>query len=194
MLPRLSNLVWTRHAESTWNVLGRWQGQSDPALSAAGRQQAVRLADALAGPDAPERVIASDLRRAAETARAVAGRMGLALELEPRLRERALGAWTGLQRHQVAARWPDELRAVQARDLTLRPPGGESLLDVRARVADWLDEHGPALAGCRAVIVTHGGLLRALFAERFANTERRVSSVEELWHTLGVSGLRRKPA
>jgi broad specificity phosphatase PhoE len=174
-------------------VLGRWQGQSDPALSPAGRIQAERLAETLRAA-APTRVIASDLRRAAETARIVGGRMGLPVELEPRLRERALGAWTGLQHHQVAARWPEELKALQARNLRLRPPGGESLLEVRERLADWLHERELSLRATPTLVVTHGGLLRALFPERFANTETRVSSVEELWQTLGVQRPRRKPA
>ena len=42
-----------------------------------------------------------------------------------------------------------------------------------------------------AIIVTHGGLLRALFAERFANVETRVSSVAALRQTLAVDGVRR---
>lgn len=193
MLPRLGDLVWTRHAESTWNVIGRWQGQSDPALTETGHGQARRLAAALAQAP-PARVITSDLRRAAETAKAVGEHLGLPVEHEPRLRERALGAWTGLQLHQVAARWPDELAALRARDLTLRPPGGESLLDVRERVADWALEHGSSLRGSRTVVITHGGLLRALFPERFGNTQTRESTVDELWKTLGADASGREPA
>ena len=151
MLPRLGELVWTRHAESTWNALGRWQGQSDPGLTDTGRAQAAALADRLVGGAAerPVRVVTSDLRRAAETARIVAERLGLEAEPEPRLRERALGVWTGLQHHQVAARWPEELAAIRARDLHLKPPGGESLHEVRERIADWLREQQPALRGRR---------------------------------------------
>ncbi len=193
MLPRLGELVWTRHAESTWNALGRWQGQSDPGLTPTGLEQAAALAVQLAA-DPPARVVTSDLRRAAQTARIVAEHLGLEAERDARLRERNLGVWTGLQHHQVAARWPDELEAVRARDLHLRPPGGESLLEVRVRVADWLREHQTSLRGRCTVVVTHGGLLRALFPERFANTQTRVSSVDELCHTVAVDATRRRPA
>jgi len=33
-------LLCIRHAQSTWNALGRWQGQADPPLSGAGRLEA----------------------------------------------------------------------------------------------------------------------------------------------------------
>ncbi|RIL05071.1 MAG: histidine phosphatase family protein, partial [Proteobacteria bacterium] len=77
--------VWLiRHAESEWNALGRWQGQADPALSLRGREQARALADALAKEDF-ETLVASDLRRARETAEAIARAAGLALRCDARL-------------------------------------------------------------------------------------------------------------
>ena len=42
-----SRLWLIRHAESTWNAAGRWQGQADPPLSEKGRAQARQLAESL---------------------------------------------------------------------------------------------------------------------------------------------------
>ena len=67
-------LLCIRHAESTWNALGRWQGQADPPLSEAGRRAAVALAERLAGEVAGcAALVSSDLLRARETAGILAG-------------------------------------------------------------------------------------------------------------------------
>ena len=89
-----------RHAESTWNAAGRWQGQADPPLSELGRRQALQLARELAV-EPVDCVIASDLARANETAAILAEVWGLGARLDPRLRELDVGAWAGLTREQI---------------------------------------------------------------------------------------------
>src|SRR4051812_28497437 len=89
MLP--ARLLLVRHGQSTYNAQARLQGQADPPLSEAGREEALRLAPALPGfPD--DRVVTSDLQRARETA-ALLGHPGA--RPEPRLREIDVGAWAG---------------------------------------------------------------------------------------------------
>src|SRR5437588_9392153 len=104
-----------RHGQSTWNALGRWQGHADPPLSPLGEEQAAAAADRLVG--VVVEVCASDLARARRTAEIVAGRLGVSLRLEPRLRERQAGPWTGLTHEEIAAGWPGYLEAG-------RPPPG----------------------------------------------------------------------
>ena len=82
-------LVLIRHAESTWNASGRWQGQSDVPLSPRGQLQVRALAGRLWELEA-DRLIASDLRRAQETAMALGEP-----ELDPRFREIDVGEWAG---------------------------------------------------------------------------------------------------
>ena len=62
-------VLW-RHGRTEWNVDGRFQGQLDPPLDAAGRAQAARAAPHLAAGLLPADtvVVSSDLSRAAETA------------------------------------------------------------------------------------------------------------------------------
>src|SRR3954470_14964460 len=59
-----------RHGESTYNAEGRIQGQQDAPLSERGRAQAERIAERVRG-DAFDACFASDLSRAADTARAI---------------------------------------------------------------------------------------------------------------------------
>lgn len=159
-----------RHAQSVWNAQGRVQGQADPPLSEAGRAQAAALADTLAGAGL-EAVVASDLRRARETAEALAARLALPVETEPALRERDFGAWSGLTHAQIAARWPLAWARWRAGDPGLRPGGGESRRALAARVAAAMAALRARHGGRRLALVTHMGVLRALVpGARLGNT------------------------
>lgn len=150
-----------RHAQSVWNAQARVQGQADPPLSEAGRAQAEALAERL-GALGLRGLVASDLRRARETAEILAARLGLALELHPGLRERDLGAWSGLTHPEIARRWPDDYARWRAGDPDLRPGGGESRRALRRRVAAALAGLRERHRGARLGLVTHMGVLRAL--------------------------------
>lgn len=150
-----------RHAESTWNAAGRWQGQGDPPLSDRGRLQAEALARRLPG-ETIDVLISSDLSRAAETA-AILGRCwGLQPQLTDAVRELAIGDWTGLTRDQIAAIAPEALRRFESRDPHARPGGGESRDELERRARRALVELAAAHPGARVAVVTHLGVLRAL--------------------------------
>lgn len=154
--------IWLiRHAESEWNAIGRWQGQADPALSERGRAQAGALAGRLQTARF-EALVSSDLLRARETAEIVARATGLSLVCDGRLRERDLGAWSGLTTAEIEARWPAELERVQARDPDVRPGGGESIRDVALRARGFFAELAQGGAAGRLGVVAHGGVIRAL--------------------------------
>jgi len=66
----VTRVVAVRHGETEWNAEMRMQGQLDTGLSARGRWQASRVAEALAG-EGLEAIFASDLVRAHDTAKAI---------------------------------------------------------------------------------------------------------------------------
>ncbi len=149
-----------RHAESRWNVEGRLQGQTGHVpLSARGRRQAAELGERLVGTGAVL-VVSSDLRRAADTARPVAARLGVPLRFDVALREQALGVFEG--------RLATEVRALTGpaawADPDWRPPGGESLRDVHGRVAAAVDRLRRTSPGGPVVLVTHGDTARVALA------------------------------
>lgn len=155
-------LILVRHGQSEWNALGRLQGVSDPPLSAAGRAEAVALGPFVAALG-PEVAVSSDLRRAIVT-RELLGlpRTVAVAEPDPRWRESDLGEWTG--------RLPGDLSPAEHADF-LRwrigrhtPPGGESWERTRARVAAAARDLEATGVG-RAIVVTHGGPVRALCHE-----------------------------
>ncbi|HSJ73820.1 MAG TPA: histidine phosphatase family protein [Miltoncostaeaceae bacterium] len=149
-------LILLRHGESTWNAQGRMQGTADPPLSDAGRAQARALAPLLAGLE-PDAVVTSDLRRARQTA----DELGLAAaEPDPRWREAGLGRWVGRLVDEVVAEGPDNHDG--GLEGSAAPPGGEAFADTCVRVAAAIG----ALASRaeRALVVTHGGPIRAACA------------------------------
>lgn len=159
-----TTLLLIRHAESSWNAVGRWQGHGDPPLSDRGRAQANALVRELAR-ETIDVLISSDLRRAAETAAILGEARGLRPELNPRLRELDLGDWEGLTRKQIERTAGNALRRFDAGDLEVRPGGGENLREIEQRansiVSDLVDAH----PGRRLAVVTHLGVIRALLGE-----------------------------
>jgi glucosyl-3-phosphoglycerate phosphatase len=150
-------IVW-RHGNTDWNAGGRVQGQTDVPLNALGRQQALDAAELLVKRK-PDAIVASDLRRAADTAAALAALTGLPIHQDERLRERYFGAWQGLTMTEVSRRFPSE----HARWTAGQDPGGdvESLDDLGKRVAEaLLDAVALVPAGGLVVVATHGAAAR----------------------------------
>ncbi|TGZ18390.1 bifunctional RNase H/acid phosphatase [Streptomyces sp. S816] len=152
-----ATLVLLRHGETPLTPQKRFSGSggTDPALSAAGRDQAHRVADALARRGTVQTVLASPLTRTRETAEIVAARLGLDVVVEDGLRETDFGAWEGLTFGEVRDRYPDDLNAWLA-DPAARPTGGgESFAEVAARIAVTKDELVTTHAGRTVLLVTH---------------------------------------
>jgi broad specificity phosphatase PhoE len=139
--------LWlVRHGQTDWNVQGRWQGQTPdaPPLNAAGLAQAQTLAEQLADQAARDGIAfaalySSDLLRARQTAEVIARRLGLPVCLDARLREAHLGAWEGMLGHEVALRYVAELDERRRDPVHSRPPQGESVYEVAARVGQAFD-------------------------------------------------------
>ncbi len=146
-----------RHGQSEWNAQGRWQGQADPPLSPLGREQA-RAAVARLG--VVDLIVASDLDRALTTAAIVAEGLGVGPVLvEPRLRERSAGEWSGLTRAEIDEQWPGYLAERR------RPPGFEPDEVLRTRVCAALDDVARAHPDAEVLVVSHGGVVYVLEEE-----------------------------
>jgi broad specificity phosphatase PhoE len=152
-VPRL--VLW-RHGRTEWNATGRFQGQLDPPLDEEGRKQARLAAPHLLAAGLPRQetvVVSSDLSRAAETATTLTDLLGVPLRLDARLREHGMGSWEGLNRDEVAERYPEQFADWMA-GRPVRGRGGEDPADVAERALAALVDLPPARV---AVVVTHGG-------------------------------------
>lgn len=155
----MTRLVVWRHGNTDWNAGNRVQGQLDIPLNDLGRQQAVDAAELLVRLQ-PQAIVASDLKRAADTAAALAALTGLPVSYDKRLRERYFGDWQGLTMPEVKAARPAEHARWQAGADEI---GGdvESLTDLGARVADALQAAADLVPpGATVVVTCHGAAAR----------------------------------
>ena len=152
-----TDILLLRHAQSAWNVEGRWQGRADPGLSSGGHAAAVRAGTLLSPFPA---VVSSDLTRARETARLItqAWTCRPVGWVTPLLQERNVGPWQGLTRRQIELRCPGYLARRQC------PAVFESDQSALRRLRAALDILHRDFTGQRVLCVTHGGLIHALEA------------------------------
>lgn len=152
-----------RHGQTTWNVAHRLPGQLPGIeLTATGRQQAQRLAEALRRLPLSA-LISSPLERAVETASSLAQGRDLTIELEPDLMDIQLGHWTGQDRDELFRK--DPVWNAFVRNPLVGPQDVETfpVLQQRAvRAVDrWLKQ---ASTGPCPAFVTHADVIKVLLA------------------------------
>ena len=155
----MTRVLLVRHA--TNDTVGRLVAGWTPGvhLNEEGRVQAERLARRLAG-EPLRAVYASPLERTLETARPIAAAHGLEPVACDALGEIRFGEWTGrtFEELEKDERW----RRFNTFRSGTRPPGGEHMLEVQARVVSWLEGVRDRHAGREAVAaVTHGDVVKA---------------------------------
>ena len=171
--PRAKRFIFLRHGETEGNAQRVYQGAETP-LNPTGLAQARRAAEYLRAHPVG-RILASDMRRAWQTAEAAAEIVRAPMIAEPRLRER----------------WFGDLIGRSSRDLDWRnePPNGESLSDFVARTQaglnDALDSEELTL------VVAHGGPLYVLIFSLGADLlEQHISNATPLLFEFEASASR----
>jgi probable phosphoglycerate mutase len=155
----VAELLLVRHGETDWNRERRFQGHADPPLNDTGRAQARALADDLAG-EAIDGLYTSDLARARETAEILAARLGAEVVPLRELREIDVGEWQGLTWPEIEKRFPEGAHAWRDQGHGWRD-SGETYDQLAERVVPALRRIALAHADGRAVVVGHGGMVRA---------------------------------
>ena len=156
-------LLFIRHGQTTWNVEHRLPGQLPGIhLTDTGKQQAERLADALAVLPISA-IISSPLERARETAEIIAQPRQIPIQLEPDLMDIDVGHWTGLN-HDELNKSNEEWKAFK-RNPTVAPPDVETFPQVQARalaaVERWRKQ--PDI-GAYPTFVVHADVIKLLLA------------------------------
>ena len=144
-------LILVRHGRTAFNAAGKLVGRLDPPLDEVGRAQAAAIGDALKGVD---RVVSSPLLRARQTAEYI----GTPVEVDDRWIEVDYGEYDGmvLGSPEAAALW-EAWRS----DVSIVPPGGESLEQMGQRVVSALDELLPAVVESDIAVVSHVSPIKA---------------------------------
>jgi alpha-ribazole phosphatase len=152
-----------RHGETEEWARRRCYGRLDVELSPTGQLQAARAAQALQR-EPIAAVFTSPLRRALESARAIASARSCPCEVLAAFREMDFGDFEGLTYDEIAARYPAEYRRWMEEPAKFAFPNGESFSMLRARVLDAFRGVAGRRAGETVAIVSHAGVIRALIA------------------------------
>lgn len=171
-------VVLVRHGETDWNANKIFQGHADPPLNKVGRAQAEALARHI-GRRFPHAqiLVTSDLKRASETAGAIASRLpGAQLVEDARFREFDVGLWSGKTFKEIARTDPVTLGAwITGEDVSRG--GGETRSQVLNRVMSALGELVPRARQVESdakvptvIIVTHGGTIQLTVATVFGRS------------------------
>jgi len=161
-MSRTTEFIVVRHGETAWNAEARIQGHLDSPLNEEGLAQALLVGDRLAREDFSH-LYSSDLGRALQTVQPIADRSDHRALIDARLRERNLGVFQGLTGGECERHFPEHYARFRERDPDHVIPGGESPRQVYERVSATFAALANAHAGARIVVVTHGGVLDALY-------------------------------
>ena len=157
----MTRLLLIRHGETQWNREEVFRGRADVALSEQGRRQAEALA-ASAPVGEIAAVYASPLSRARETAEALARAARRKVVILDDLVDMSYGEWEGKPLAVVQRQYP-QLFSVWAKTPHLfRPPGGETLDEVRERAFPALRELIAAHSSETIALVTHRVVTKVL--------------------------------
>lgn len=158
-------LYVARHGETAWNAENKICGRTDIPLNERGMEQAVVLAERMADVHI-DRIIASPMIRARQTAEAVAEKQGLPITFDERLIEQNFGIYEGKDRKD-----PDYL--ANKRMFAYRYPGGESQMDVAHRIYGFIEELKKKYPDEHVLLVCHGGVCRSVrtYFENMTNEE-----------------------
>ena len=159
----MTRLVLVRHGETEWNARGLYQGQLDSPLTDGGLAQAERLGERMRRHSAVAALYASDLARTHATAAPTALALGLEIVAEPDLGERGYGIFQGVNKSALEDKYPEEYAAYVTADPDYVIPGGESAHQFYTRVVAALDRLGQRHRGEQIAVVTHGGVMTAIF-------------------------------
>lgn len=173
-----------RHGQTDFHDPKRAQGHTDVPLNATGKSQAELLARQYEGVQI-DRLIASPLGRAQETARA----LGRPIETRAEVRERSYGEWEGGAFGEVNEKIAALGRSEGTDPLRARPPGGESFADVWIRTRTFVDE---LLAGeGTTMVIAHGGSIAVMVAQLVHGTLETVHSLH--FYNCSTTQLERRP-
>ncbi|KAI3837917.1 hypothetical protein MKX03_019432 [Papaver bracteatum] len=162
----MAEIVLVRYGETTWNNAGRIQGSLEYELNEAGWKQADAIATRLGKELKPAAIYSSDLKRAKNTAEMISKACHIPEVIEvPDLKERHVGSLQGYYWSEIQEKEPEAYLAFfsSEKDLEIPVRGGERFNLLCERSVSALEEIASKHRGERVIVVTHGGVLRAIY-------------------------------
>ena len=187
----MKNILLIRHGQSEWNKLNLFTGFKNVELSEQGVEEANRAGQNFKNINLKfDLVYTSELKRAQDTAKIILENLGQYDELNSsgkiikniNLNERDYGDLTGLNKKETADKFGEDQVHKWRRGYSDRPPNGESLEDVVARVSKYFDSEIFNQIKNQNInnilIAAHGNSLRALLIVMSIYTANEINGVE----------------
>lgn len=175
-------LLLVRHAESEWNLLGKWTGRTDVHLTEKGQKEARMIGDILKDIEL-HHTYSSQQVRTFETLTGIlesAGKNDIPHVHSEELNERDYGEYTGLNKWEVLEQLGEDTFTSIRRSWDHPIPGGESLKMVHERAVPYYKEHilPKLLEGKNVLVVSHGNTIRSLVKYLENITDEGIAEVE----------------
>ena len=190
--PSTGKLLLVRHAESEWNVLGRWTGRTNVNLSEKGFHDASLLGKAIESADISiDQAFCSEQVRTLETLEimlSAARQSDTPMARRSAINERDYGEYTAKNKWDMEKMvGEDEFTGIR-RGWDHAVPGGETLKMVYERVVPFYNQEVVPLlkAGKNVAMVAHGNSLRALIKYIEDLSDEAIESLEMPFGTILV--------
>jgi broad specificity phosphatase PhoE len=157
-----TTILLVRHGQTEWNRNERFRGRFDLSLNEKGLDQAERTADRISKAWKLAAVYSSPLSRAMKTAEIIAQPHSVEVLPDSGLIDIDYGEWQGLTPSEVGERWPRQYDCWMNNPAESKIPGGESLLEVRARAMDFFTETAKNHVNQTVLLVSHTVVIRLL--------------------------------
>ena len=176
----MTEIIFTRHGQTEWNVARKMQGQLVSPLTEMGLLQA-RMLGAYLKDKSISAVYSSPLLRAERTATIIRKEIGLEkLELSPALKEINLSDLEGKSFSKALEEEPERMQAFSSHPSAFKPgPGGETFEEVQKRALGFVLPLFEKHAGQKIIVVCHAVVLRLMMAY-FENF-----TIDEYWKVQG---------
>jgi broad specificity phosphatase PhoE len=174
---KTTRIFLTRHGQTLTNKEGRFCGHSETQLTVLGEQQAQALGRRLAT-EKLDACYTSDFSRAVQTAALIAGERPLSARVDPDLRELHYGEWELERESEIRRRYPEQHKLMRDEDPAWRPPGGETVAEVRERTRAAFDRIVTAHGGQRVLVVSHGTAINCLLSSLLGMPETHVFRID----------------
>jgi len=174
---KTTRIFLTRHGQTLTNKEGRFCGHSETQLTSLGEEQARALGRRLAT-EKLDACYTSDFSRAMHTAALVAGERRLSAHVDADLRELHYGEWELEREAEIRRRFPEQHKLMREEDPGWRPPGGETVAEVRARTMAAFERIVSRQSGKRVLVVSHGTAINCLLSALLGMPESHVFRID----------------
>lgn len=157
----MTRIFMIRHGQSIANFEGKFAGHSDFDLTELGHRQAALAANYLLEREKIDKIYASDLLRAYNTAVAFSKAYGLDITASEELREIYAGKWESLSFDQIAELFPKDFGDWMHDFSNARCTEGESVAEIYERVKNYVCRIAEENDGKCILIATHATVVRA---------------------------------